>query len=164
MELSSTAAAVFLVAVVPICGFIIFSDLARMKIPNLANGALVVAYAVLGLIVLPFDQYLWHWTHLIVLLIIGILLNAGGAMGAGDAKFIAAAGPYLGSADTRLLIVLFSACLLAGFVSHRAAKLSPLRKAVPHWESWEAGRRFPMGYPLGMTLMLYLIMVAFFGA
>ena len=164
MELSSTAAAVFLVAAAPICGFIIFTDLSRMKITNLANGALVLAYAVLGLIVLPFDQYLWHWTHLVFLLVIGILLNAGGAMGAGDSKFIAAAGPYIGSADTRLVIVLFSACLLAAFVTHRAARISPIRKAVPHWESWESGRRFPMGYPLGMTLVIYLAMVAFLGA
>lgn len=164
MELSPTAAAAFLVAAAPICGFIIFSDLSRMKIPNLANGALVLAYAVLGLIFLDFNQYLWHWTHLVFLLIIGILLNAGGAMGAGDAKFIAAAGPYLATADTRLIIVLFSACLLAGYVSHRLARMTPIRTAVPHWESWESGRRFPMGYPLGMTLVIYLIMVAFMGA
>ena len=161
MDLSQTAAAVFLVAAVPICGFVIYSDLSRMKIPNLANGALVLAYAVLGLIVLPFDQYLWHWTHLIVLLVIGILMNAGGVMGAGDAKFIAAAGPYIATADTRLMIVLFSACLLAGFVAHRIARATPIKQAVPHWESWEAGRRFPMGFPLGMTLLFYLLIIAF---
>lgn len=163
MELSATAATVFLVAALPICGFIIYSDLSRMKIPNLANGALVLCYAVLGLIVLPFDQYLWHWTHLIVLLVIGIVMTAGGAMGAGDAKFIAAAGPYIATADTSLMIVLFSACLLAGFVTHRLAKMSPIRNMVPHWTSWEAGRRFPMGFPLGMTLVFYLIAVAFVG-
>ena len=156
MDLSATAAAVFLLAAVPISGFVIFSDLARMKIPNLAVGALVLAYAVLGLLVLPFDQYLWHWTHLVILLLVGIILNAAGAMGAGDAKFIAGAGPYLATNDIRLLIVLFSACLLAGYVAHRVARASPIRKAVPHWESWDAGRRFPMGFPLGMTLVLYL--------
>lgn len=163
MDLSATAAAVFLLAAVPISGFVIFSDLARMKIPNVAVGALVLAYAILGLIVLPFDQYLWHWTHLVFLLIVGIILNAAGAMGAGDAKFIAAAGPYLATNDLRLLIPLFSACLLAGFVAHRIARATPIRKAVPHWESWDAGRRFPMGFPLGMTLVSYLGFVAFTG-
>lgn len=163
MDLSATAAAVFLLAAVPISGFVIFSDLARMKIPNVAVGALVLAYAILGLIVLPFDQYLWHWTHLVFLLIVGIILNAAGAMGAGDAKFIAAAGPYLATNDLRLLIPLFSACLLAGFVAHRIARATPIRKAVPHWESWDAGRRFPMGFPLGMTLVFYLGFVAFTG-
>jgi len=159
MELTAWAAGWFLLAAVPISGFVIFSDLSRMKIPNLAVGALVAAYAVLGLIALPFEMYLWQWTHLVVLLIVGIVLNAAGTMGAGDAKFIAAAGPMLGSADIRLLIPLFAACLLAGFVAHRIARASPIRKAVPHWESWTAGRRFPMGFPLGMTLVFYLLIV-----
>ena len=161
MELSATAAAVFLIAALPISGFVIFSDLARMKIPNLAVGALLLSYAVLGLFVLPFEQYLWHWSHFIVLLIVGIFLNAGGVMGAGDAKYIAAAGPMISTADVRLLIPLFAAALLGGFAAHRLARVSPVRKAVPHWESWEAGRRFPMGFPLGMTLVGYLIIVAF---
>jgi len=161
MELTAWAAGWFLLAAVPISGFVIFSDLSRMKIPHLAVGALVAAYAVLGLIALPFEMYLWQWTHLVVLLIVGIVLNAAGTMGAGDAKFIAAAGPMLGSADIRLLIPLFAACLLAGFVAHRIARASPIRKAVPHWESWTAGRRFPMGFPLGMTLVFYLLIVLF---
>lgn len=157
--LTSWAAAWFLLAAVPISGFVIFSDLARMKIPNVAVGALVASYAVLGLIALPFDQYLWHWTHLPVLLIVGIILNAAGAMGAGDAKFIAAAGPFIATADIQLMIPLFSACLLAGFFAHRLARMSPIRKAVPHWESWTTGKRFPMGFPLGMTLVFYLLIV-----
>jgi prepilin peptidase CpaA len=157
--LTSWAAAWFLLAAVPISGFVIFSDLSRMKIPNVAVGAMVAAYALLGLIALPFDQYLWHWTHLPVLLIVGIILNAAGAMGAGDAKFIAAAGPFIATADIKLMIPLFSACLLAGFFAHRLARMTPIRTAVPHWESWTAGKRFPMGFPLGMTLLFYLLIV-----
>lgn len=159
--LTSWAAAWFLLAAVPISGFVIFSDLSRMKIPNVAVGAMVAAYAVLGLIALPFEQYLWHWTHLPVLLIVGIILNAAGAMGAGDAKFIAAAGPFIATADVKLMIPLFSACLLAGFFAHRLARMTPIRTAVPHWESWAAGKRFPMGFPLGMTLVFYLLIVLF---
>jgi len=105
-----------------------FSDLARMKIPNLAVYALVLSYAVLGLIALPFDQYLWHWLHLPVLLLIGIILNA-------------------------------CACLLGGFMAHRLARMTPIRNAVPHWESWSTGKRFPMGFPLGMTLVGYLLII-----
>lgn len=159
MVLTSWAAAWFILAALPISAFVAFSDMARMKIPNQAVVALVVAYAVLGLIALPFEQYLWHWTHLPVLLAVGIILNMAGTMGAGDAKFIAAAGPYLATADLRLLIVLYAACLLAGFTAHRIAKHTPLRKLVPHWSSWDVGKKFPMGFPLGMTLVFYLIFV-----
>lgn len=163
MDLSATAATVFLIAAVPICGFVMFSDLARMKIPNLANGALLLSYAILGLFVFDFTQYLWHWSHFIVLLIAGIVLNAAGTMGAGDAKFIAAAGPMMATSDISLILPLFAACLLAGFAAHRIARASPIRKAVPHWTSWEAGRKFPMGFPLGMTLIAYLAIIALTG-
>ncbi|MBB5722467.1 prepilin peptidase CpaA [Loktanella ponticola] len=160
--LTSWAAAWFLVAAIPISGFVIFSDLSRMKIPNVAVGALIASYAVLGLIALPFEQYLWHWTHFPVLLIIGIILNAAGVMGAGDAKFIAAAGPFIATADLITpMIPLFSACLIAGYFAHLLARKSPIRTAVPHWESWTSGKRFPMGFPLGMTLVFYLLIVLF---
>lgn len=160
MGLTATAAAWFLIAAVPISFFVAFSDLSRMKIPNVAVGALVASYGVLGLIALPFSEYLWHWTHLVVALVIGIVLNAARAIGAGDAKFIAAAAPMVATADLVLLIPLFAACLIAGYMTHRLAMYSPLRRMTPGWESWTAGRRFPMGFPLGMTLVFYLLLVA----
>ena len=159
MGLSAWAAAWFLVAAVPIGFFVAFSDLARMKIPNIAVGALLLSYAAIGLIALPFEQYLWHWTHFFVVLVIGFVLNAAGAFGAGDAKFMAGAAPMVAVDDLRLLLPIFAASLLAGYVTHRIAKHSPLRRAVPHWESWTAGKRFPMGFPLAMTLIAYLLIV-----
>lgn len=134
----------------------------RMKIPNVAVYTLVLCYAVLGLLALPFPDYLWHWTHLFVVLAFGIILNAIGAMGAGDAKFMAAAAPMVALNDLRLIIVLFAACLLAGYATHRLARISPIRKMTPEWESWTAGKRFPMGFPLSMTLLFYLIFVAIY--
>lgn len=161
MGLTASAAELFLFAAVPIGFFVAFSDLARMKIPNVAVYALVGCYAVLGLFVLPFETYLWHWTHLVVILVLGFFLNLSGVMGAGDAKFCAAAAPMCATADVRLIMSIFAAALLAGFVSHRLAKYTPIRRAVPHWESWDAGKRFPMGYPLAMTLVAYLGLVAY---
>ena len=160
MLLPAVAAYWFLPAVIPIAIYVAWSDLHRMKIPNVAVGALVVCYAVLGLIALPFTQYLWHWTHLLVMLPVGILLNAARVMGAGDAKFIAAAAPFIALGDLRFVLALFAACLLAGFVTHRIARISPLRRMVPDWQSWTSGRKFPMGFPLAMTLVFYLGLVA----
>jgi prepilin peptidase CpaA len=45
-------------------------------------------------------------------------------------------------------------------VTHRIVKHSPLRRLVPDWKSWNAGRKFPMGLPLGMTLVFYLLLAA----
>ncbi|MEY1554736.1 hypothetical protein AB3Y40_03790 [Yoonia sp. R2331] len=159
MGLTASAAGWFLLAAVPFGLFSIYSDLSRMKIPNLATDGLAASYIILGFIALPFDLYLWGFAHYAVMLIAGIALNAARVMGAGDSKFIAAAAPYIAIADLRLILFLFPAALLAAYVTHRAAKYSPLRRAVPHWESWQQGKRFPMGYPLGMTLILYLLIV-----
>ncbi len=162
MGMTAQAAWWFLPAVIPIALYVSWTDLSRMKITNRAVLALIIAYAVLGLFALPFETYLWHWTHLAVMLLVGILLNAAGVMGAGDAKFIAAASPMVALADLRLIIILLAASLLGGFATHRLTKRSPLRKQVPHWASWEAGKRFPMGFPLSMTLLFYLLLVAIY--
>lgn len=159
MILTAYAAGWFLVAALPIAFWVAWNDMRAMKIPNLANYALVASFAVLGLIALPFDMYLWQWLNLVVVLLIGILLNAAGVVGAGDAKFAAAAAPMIAKADVPILIPIFAATLLAGYVTHRLAKHSPLRKLVPEWKSWETGKRFPMGFPLGMTLVFYLTFV-----
>lgn len=158
MTLPALAAGLFLVAALPIGFYVAFSDLSRMKIPNVANYALVAAYAVFGLIALPFMDYLWQWTHLIVVLLIGILLNAAGVMGAGDAKFMAAAAPMIPLADAPRLIPIAIVCLLAGYATHRIAKYTPIRQLVPTWESWQSGKRFPMGFPLAMMLVTFLFL------
>jgi hypothetical protein len=77
-----------------------------------------------------------------------------------DAKFAAAAAPFVMVDDLATLAWIFVASVFAGFFAHRIAKHSPLRKLVPDWESWTSGRRFPMGLPLGMTLVGYLVLAA----
>jgi len=160
MTLSATAAIVFLIAALPIGVFVSFSDLARLKIPNVAVGALLAWFVITGPFLFDsFEQYLWQLSHFIMLLLLGMVMNAAGVMGAGDAKFIAAAGPMVAIGDLRLIIVIYAASILGGFATHRAAKYSPLRKAVPHWKSWDSGKRFPMGFPLSMTLIGYLAII-----
>lgn len=162
MVLSSTSALIFLIAVLPIGLYVAYSDLARMKIPNMATDALALAYVVLGPFALPFDLYLWGFASFAVMLLVGILLNTAGVMGAGDSKFIASAAPFIAVADAPMILGLLAGCLLAGWAVHRIARHSPLRAQVPNWASWEQGKRFPMGFPLAGTLILYLMIAADF--
>jgi prepilin peptidase CpaA len=156
LTITATQSVWFLPFVLPICLFVAWNDMRAMKIPNLAVYGLVAVFAVIGLIALPFGDYLWRWPHLFVVLVIGVVMNAAGVLGAGDAKFAAAAAPFVALGDMTLLLMLFASCLLAGFVVHRAVLHSPLRRLVADWASWETGKRFPMGLPLGTTLALYL--------
>lgn len=132
-----------------------------MKIPNKAVLALIGVYLVIGLIALPFMQWAWQLTHFAVILAVGFVMSAVGLMGAGDAKFAAAAAPFVMLADSVNLLALLAIWSVFGFISHRLARISPIRKLVPHWESWERTRDFPMGYPLAGTLVTYLALAVF---
>jgi prepilin peptidase CpaA len=164
VAVSSFAAMWFLPFVVPICLYVMYTDLSRMKITNVANLALLAVFVVVGLFVIPLDEYLWRLAGMVIVLIVGVVLNAAGVMGAGDSKFIAAAAPFIALGDLMLLAWLFAAVLIAAIIIHRVARLTPLRGLAPHWASWEQGKKFPMGLALGPTLILYLVFGTFYGA
>lgn len=164
MAILATHAMWFLPFVLPICLYVAFTDLAQMKITNQAVVLLALVFVVLGLFLFPFTDYLWRLAAMVVVLIVGIILNAAGGLGAGDAKFIAAAAPYIALGDLRLLIALFMATLLAAVVAHWTAKYTPLRRLAPDWKSWEQGKKFPMGLALGPALAIYLILGVLYGA
>ncbi|QIE47502.1 hypothetical protein G5B38_08785 [Pseudohalocynthiibacter aestuariivivens] len=164
MQITASSAMWFLPFVLPVCLWVAWSDLRVMKIPNLAVLALAAIFLIVGLIALPFDQYIWRLAQLIIVLLVGIVMNAVGLIGAGDAKFAAAAAPFIALGDLRLLCVILAANLLAGFTAHRIAKYTSLRQLAPEWESWSRGKKFPMGLCLGGTLAIYLVLGALYGA
>lgn len=164
MQIASNAALWFAPFVWPICIWVAWSDMSTMRIPNRAVMALAAVFVLLGLFLMPWQVFLWQLSHLVIVLILGIVLNAAGMIGAGDAKFAAAAAPFVALGDMRLLLALFAANLLAAFVTHRLARHSPLRRLAPGWKSWDMGWDFPMGLSLGATLALYLGLGIFFGS
>jgi prepilin peptidase CpaA len=160
MHITPAEALWFLPFVAPICFYVAWTDMKMMKITNQSVVVLTLVFVIIGPLALPFDTYLWRYLHLIVVLLVGILLNAIGAVGAGDAKFAAAAAPLIALGDLSLLAVIFATVLIAAWVTHRLAKHSPVRKMVPDWESWSKKKDFPMGLALGGTLMAYLVLGA----
>lgn len=164
MAITVYAALWFLPFVLPLCLYTAYTDMASMRITNPTVITLAAVFVLIGPIALPFETYLWHLLGMAIALVAGIFLNAAGVMGAGDAKFIAAATPFIALGDLRLVMALFTATLLAAAVTHRAAKYTPVRKLAPHWTSWDQGKKFPMGLALGAALAFYLILGTLFGA
>ncbi|RRH72218.1 prepilin peptidase [Falsigemmobacter faecalis] len=157
---TATEALWFLPFVAPVAFYVAWSDMAAMKIPNKAVLALLVVYAVIGLIALPVTDYAWRWLHFGVVLVIGFGLTMLGAMGGGDAKFGAAMAPFIALADLKGFLLIFSASLLAAFAAHRLARSIPaLRALAPTWVSWSSPK-FPMGLALAASLMIYLGLAA----
>ena len=164
MTITALSALWFLPFVLPICLYVAFTDMAQMRITNQAVIVLAAIFVILGPFVMSFDLYLWRLLHLVIVLVVGIILNAAGTMGAGDAKFLAVAAPYVAVADSLLVMKLLMACVLSAALVHRTVKHTPLRQLASHWDSWDKGKKFPMGFALGTTLTLYLILGAVYGA
>ena len=150
-----------LIPVLPVCAWVAWSDLKMMKIPNMAVLALMAIFLVVGAAVLPFENWLWRWLHFGVILAIGFVLNAVANVGAGDAKFAAAAALYIRAADAAIVMILFAAFLLGAFFGHRLLRAIPaVRRATPDWLSWTS-QKFPMGLALVGTLVAYMALMAF---
>ncbi|MEM9349121.1 MAG: prepilin peptidase [Pseudomonadota bacterium] len=156
-----TAARVFLIVMVPVWFYMAWYDMARLKI---LNGLVIFVFAtflVLGAVLLPWQVYFGQIVQSAAMLLIMLVLYSAGAMGGGDAKFIAAASPYFMREDLALVLILFVSCALGAFAAHRLSLLVGTDRATPLWQSWRSGKRFPLGYALGGVVSAYLALAAF---
>ncbi|MGX9357014.1 prepilin peptidase [Roseobacteraceae bacterium S113] len=163
LALSFWEAAWFLPFIAPLCLYVAYTDCREMRITNQAVAMIILVFLVVGLIALPFMDYLWRFSHFAIVLVFGMMLNAGGAIGAGDAKFAAAAAPFIVLGDLVFVMILLAATVLAAFATHRLVKHTPLRRLAPDWQSWQTGSDFPMGLALGPALLIYLALGLFIG-
>ena len=83
----------------------------------------------------------WRWLNLLVVLLAGMALNAAGAVGAGDAKFAAAAAPFVAPTDAPEVAFLLAAALLLSWAGHRLARASEAFTEVAQVGSTPAEQR-----------------------
>jgi prepilin peptidase CpaA len=152
-----SAAALLLPFAAPVCLYVAWTDMARMKIPNAAVLALLAVFAVVGPVALPIGEYGLRWLHVAGVLMLGFTANALGMLGAGDAKLAAAIAPFVARQDAGAFAMLFAITLLAAFAVHRLACAVPaIRRRTPHWQSWQRRHDFPLALALGPSLVFYL--------
>lgn len=162
--LTQWAAMLFLPLALPVSAWIMWSDMARMKIPNKAVMTLLIGFAILGVVALDLAEYLWRWSHFAIILVIGFLMNAARMLGAGDAKLAAVIAPFVALPDTFLVLTIFAAMIVLGFTAHRILRrIKPLREKFPDWESWSR-RDYPMGLSICLTFLTYLVCGLIYGA
>lgn len=140
--------------------WVAWTDISSMRIPNRAVVALAGAFLMIAPFVLPLPEIGLRLGALAGVLVAGFVLSVAGALGAGDAKYLAAMAPYVAWPDAGLFLFLLAACMLAAFATHRMLRaLPPVRRATPDWTSWTAVK-FPLGLALGPSLAFYLAMAA----
>lgn len=164
LAIDATTALIFAPLVIPICLYVCWTDMARMKITNVAVLALATAFVILGLIALPLAAYPWRIATMGIVLVVGFLLSAGGLLGAGDAKFAAAGVGFIDPQDYGVFMILLACVTLAAFFAHRSVGKTDLKRLAPDWESWARETEFPFGMGLGGALALYLALAIWLGA
>ncbi|MEJ6392446.1 prepilin peptidase [Gymnodinialimonas sp. 2305UL16-5] len=165
VSLTAAQAWVFLPFVVPMALWAIYTDLKDLKILNVCVLTLFAGFVVLGPFALPLEEYAWRFTHMGVVLVIGFLLSAVGVFGAGDAKFAAAAAPFVAAQDAMIVLFIVANSALVFMILHRIARRVPaLVNATPDWASWNTGRKsalkqvFPYGLGLSTGMIIYMIL------
>ncbi|MCU0900073.1 MAG: prepilin peptidase [Cypionkella sp.] len=162
--LTPGAAMAFLPFALGIGGWVAWSDMKFMKIPNKTMIALLAVWLVVGLGAvllagLPFASWAWGWALAAVVLVIGFLANAMRLVGGGDAKFATAMAPFFVGSDWRTVFVIAASCLIGAFILHRIVRAIPaVRRATPDWISWTSND-FPMGLALAGTLIFHLLLI-----
>ncbi len=158
METTALAAATAAMAV--LMAITAWFDLKALRIPNWCVLGVLAVFLVTGLWGLPLDVFAWRLLHGVIVLVLGFGLYtvAGGHVGGGDIKLIAAMTPFIpGSAVGFVLIVFVVLCFVfVGLLIHRLVR-SVLRGRKTGWAALDQRRFFPVGLLLGGTIMIYLV-------
>lgn len=155
-DLTTPTAFWFLITAGPIALFVIWDDLAHLKIRNVSVMASLICFVVVGFIVLPWQVVLWQLGYGFAALFVTFTLFTMRIMGGGDAKYIAAITPFFAWPDWALILMLFCGITITALITHKLAKMIGFPRLTPHWASWTSGNRFPLGFPLGALLLAYL--------
>lgn len=177
MHIPATTALWFLIPVLPICLYVFFADMKFKKISNKVVWVLFVVFLVFGLALLPFDAFLWRFANYGVVFAVGLVMWMLRQVGGGDVKLAAVMALFVDPLDTRTVLWILFAAILAATAATLIARHSPIRKMAPNWAAWRlkdpdnpnsvgggTQMTLPMGTGLGLALCAYLIRGILHGA
>ena len=163
LALPSLVAAVALMA--PLIAAIVLSDLRTLRIPNRMVLVLFGIFLVTGLPLglagidwgLPWDTFLWRIGYALAAFGVGfgLYVLAGGNVGGGDLKLIAAVAPFLSGSSVASYLLLVALIALGGLVLHWIVR-KMLRGRQTGWESLDQNVYFPAGLALAVGLFVQL--------
>ncbi|MGB0799871.1 MAG: A24 family peptidase [Planktomarina sp.] len=143
-------------ATLPLCFFIIWEDLARLRIRNTSVVILFAIFCIVAPFTLHWSVILWHLGAMAITFAITLLMFELRLMGGGDAKLLTVMAGFCWAGDWNIILLLASSLFILSFLFHRLARALGAARITPNWESWHSKRRFPMGIPLALVLISYL--------
>lgn len=162
--MSPTVALIQLFAILVPALIAVWTDLSRMRIPNLISIAMAVIFVIVVPLTLPLGVVPGRLLVAGIVFAIGLGLYALGQMGAGDVKFATVIFLFVDPADVTFFMRILGVMALAGLLTHRlAARMPGARALAPHWTSWSAKGVFSYGVALSLSLIYYLLLIALGG-
>lgn len=148
------------VLLLPLMGYITYSDMRWLRIPNWSVLAVFGAFLVTGIWGLPLDTFLWRISYALMALALGILLYnfTQGSIGAGDLKLIAALAPFLSHANLFDFIVIYTVISVLGLIFFMMMRRRNRRRGVKDpWEAFGQTIYMPAGVFLGVTISILMV-------
>jgi len=141
-----------LALMLPVLAFAAYTDLTRMKIPNMLSLIGVALFAV-SIPFLPFEETGLRILCAAIVFAVMFLLFAFGLFGGGDVKLMAVLMLFIPSSSLFEFSYIFSASMLIGIVLISLLQAYPAM--VPsHWRSIQRKGHFPMGISIALAGML----------
>lgn len=170
MHIPANTALWFLIPVLPICLHVFYVDMKYKKISNRVVWVLFAVFIVFGLILLPFEDFVWRFANYAVVFAVGFVMWMARQVGAGDVKLAAVMALFMDRADANAILWIAFASILGATAATLLARWTPLKRMAPDWAAWRTpdqddpsavggGKQFtvPMGTGLGLMLCAYLI-------
>ncbi len=163
LAITSNEAIWFLIPSIPICLYVIYTDLSKMIIPNIMVLALLGVFIIIGPFVLPFETYLWRFAHFGVVLAVGYIFYLIAGIGAGDVKFAAAMATFIALPDWGFALILYTVFSLLGLLLHQIARrIGFIQRITSGWKSFDLKQgHYPLGISLAVMHLVYLSLGAF---
>ena len=156
--METEALAVATAAMAVLVGLIAWFDLKQLRIPNWSVLAVIAVFLVTGLWGLEFSTYLWRILYGVIVLFVGFGLYqfAGGHIGGGDIKLIAALTPFIAGSHLLFVLTVFAVLSIVGVMLHKLIR-NRLKERTTGWAALDQKRFFPAGLLLGGTIMIYMV-------
>lgn len=157
----NTLGLIFLIVTFPVVLYITFSDLKFLRIPNVANLALLAIFVVIAPFFLEWGDYGIRIGQGVIVLIIGFILTSIGLLGGGDSKLFAVMAPYIAYQDiTTFLFLSFGLTIIAIIIDKVVRRIPRFMESLKDWRSFQDKQKLPYGFPLSISLSIYLAIQA----
>lgn len=134
-----------------------WSDVRTMRIPNEISIYTGLAFILVMPFFLSYESYGFRIAVGGWVLVAGFVLNALGLLGGGDAKFATVMAPFVTPGQYIYLLMAYLASILVCFAMLKLLQLIAARQGIlQDWKSFSSGRKFPMGLPIAVTMLVYL--------